>query len=65
MKDILKGRLTKIMDNFGTKALQLREMYRGYLDSPQNTDNAWMEVVVFQLTVPSFGIDRFTVSSLQ
>ncbi|GAU91171.1 hypothetical protein RvY_03479 [Ramazzottius varieornatus] len=60
MMDILRGRLAKIMENFGAQALTLGELYRGYLDSALNTDNAWMEVVVFHLTVPSFGIDRFT-----
>ncbi|OQV20964.1 putative Transient receptor potential cation channel subfamily M member 6 [Hypsibius exemplaris] len=56
----VKGRLSSIIENFDRKPISLREVYRGYCDSPLNTDNAWLEVVVFQLSLPAFGIDRFT-----
>lgn len=59
---MLKTRLSSIIDNVAKKNISLRELYRGYFDSPVNTDNAWMEVVVFHMNIPSFGIDRFAVS---
>ena len=31
-------------DFFETKAMKV-EVYRGYVDDPRNTDNAWMETV--------------------
>jgi ADP-ribose pyrophosphatase len=30
-----------------TTSEKTRELYRGYVDDPRNTDNAWMETVVF------------------
>jgi len=30
-----------------TTSVKTRELYRGYVDDPRNTDNAWMETVVF------------------
>lgn len=61
METILKSRLSTIIDNFDRQKIVMREIYRGYVDNALNTDNAWIEAVVFHINLPSFGIDKFKV----
>lgn len=35
--------------------LDVEEIYTGYFDHPQNTDNAWLEVMVLHVKIYSTG----------
>lgn len=39
-----------------------REVYRGYVDDPRNTDNAWLEGVFWLIWVPKVRLDGYKVS---
>lgn len=43
MEEALDGKKYPQLDMFWRKGV---ELYRGYVDDPRNTDNAWMETVV-------------------
>jgi hypothetical protein len=38
--ELIKGKLNKFFN-------EGQEIYRGYVDDPRNTDNAWMETVAY------------------
>ncbi|XP_055332664.1 transient receptor potential cation channel subfamily M member 2-like [Paramacrobiotus metropolitanus] len=59
IESVLKSRLSAIIDNFDRVRIAVRELYRGYVDNALNTDNAWLEAVVFHINLPTFGIDKF------
>ncbi|XP_076331827.1 ADP-ribose pyrophosphatase, mitochondrial isoform X2 [Tachypleus tridentatus] len=44
MSDEEKAQQESELDNFFSNG---KEIYRGYVDDPRNTDNAWMETVVY------------------
>ena len=45
-------------------AVRIQELYRGYLDSPINTDNAWTEALVLRINVPFVQLDQTSVLKL-
>ena len=45
MTFLMEGMRYKIIDT-KSRSQGLVQIYRGYVDDPRNTDNAWMETVV-------------------
>ncbi|OQV20961.1 putative Protein ced-11 [Hypsibius exemplaris] len=48
-------------ENTQPKSAPIRQLYRGYLDTPLNTDNAWMEALVLHVAVPSVRLEATSV----